>query len=247
MDALEVARAVAGELDKDGALAVVLAGSHARDEASDRSDLDLYAIGAGPGYQLQVQHGMLVSISWRSIKDEQTAFRNPALAGGAVPGWRSAMILLDPQGVAAKLKERARCWTWDEIGDERINAWVVEELTGYAEEVHKLITALEHGNLFMAAVQRSVIALRVPVILATHLRLLYDSENVLWDLVAASAGSDWTEAQATAFGRNGESFRETCIASLNLYAFACDRVAVLFNTRQQEVVSSAITAVESVR
>jgi hypothetical protein len=246
MQPLEIARIVSDEMVEAGAIAVVLAGSYARGEASARSDLDLYAIGTGPGYQLHLHHGTLVSTSWRTLDEEQDAFRNPALAGAAVPGWRTAMILHDPHGVAAILKERAGCWTWDEIGDGCIDAWVAEELTGLAEEVYKLVSMLEAGNLQAAAVQRSVIALRVPMILATHLRILYDTENVLWTLVAERLGPEWARTQATALGVMNRPIQETCHAALMLFAEACHQVGSVFDERQRKVVNAAISVARDV-
>ena len=246
MEPVEIARAVAGTLVDAGALAVVLAGSHARGDASARSDLDLYAIGTGPRYQLQLHHGALVSIAWRTLDEEQDALLNPARAGAAIPGWRSAVILHDPAGIAAKFVERAHSWTWQEVGEERINAWVAEELTGLAEEVYKLVSMLETGNLQAAAVQRSVIALRVPVILATHLRILYDTENVLWTLVAERLGPEWARTQATALGVMNRSIQETCHAALMLFAEACHLVGSVFDERQRKVVNAAISVARDV-
>jgi len=240
-DPLLVAEQVARELAQAGAEAVVLAGSHARGDASPRSDLDLYAIGDGPAYQLRQQNEYLVSVSWRTLEEERRGFHHPGRCGAMVPGWRSAIVLHDPAGIAAELIELAHRWNWQEIGDEHINALVAEELTGLAEEVHKLVAALEQGRLTMAAVQRSVLALRIPVIMATHLRLLYDSENVLWDLVAGGLGPEWARTQSTALGLAERPVQETCHAALMMFEEACRIVSVLFDDRQRAIVDVALT------
>lgn len=242
-----VVAAMTAELGEAGAEAVVLTGSHARGDAGALSDIDLHAIGNGPDYRLEVRDERVVSVSWQTSDEVAGSFLSPSSAGAAVPGWRSAVVLHDPAGIAADLVERARNWTWTDIGDDRLNVWVAEEMTGLAEEVFKLVQLLEQERLLAAAVQRNVLALRVPVVMATHLRLLYDSENVLWDMVAGSMGDGWIDLQAGAFGLSGEPFRETCLAALRLYAAACQRVEALFDPRQHDVVSAANRVLESLR
>ncbi|HEV2745545.1 MAG TPA: hypothetical protein VGV91_20495 [Rubrobacter sp.] len=65
---------------------------------------------------------------------------------------------------------------------------MAEEITSLAEEVHKLVAALRDGHRTVAAVQRSVLALRPAQVLGVHRRILYGSENRLWDLVADAMG-----------------------------------------------------------
>ena len=70
---------------------------------------------------------------------------------------------------------------------------MAEVVTGYAEEVHKLAAALRNGNRPLAAVQRSL--------LAVHRRILYGSENRLWDLASGVMGEEWVAR--TAIRRSG--------------------------------------------
>src|SRR5919106_3156842 len=53
LDLDRVLEPIVRELVAEGAAAVVLAGSHARGEAGELSDVDLYAIGNGPHYTLR--------------------------------------------------------------------------------------------------------------------------------------------------------------------------------------------------
>lgn len=69
----DLARTVATELVAEGARAVALAGSHVRGDATELSDIDLYAIGSGPAYALRVVRGRLIAISWRTEADERRA------------------------------------------------------------------------------------------------------------------------------------------------------------------------------
>jgi hypothetical protein len=238
--ALETAREKATELVANGAEAVVLVGSHARGEASPESDSDLLAIG-GESYDclLEVRNDFLVSVSMQPFAEFRRDLERPARVCSAVPGWREAKILEDPNGVAASLIEEARSWTWEFV-EKKCDEWVAEEIAGNAEEVHKLAASLGSGNLSTAAVQRSLLALHLAPILAVRHRIIYGSENRMWDLVSAAMGEEWSEAQSAAFGMNGEPFEETCLAASKLYRLAADETRELLDERQRKVVAKAV-------
>jgi hypothetical protein len=238
-DAIALAREVAAALIDRRAEAVVLMGSHVRGDALTHSDVDVIAVGQGEAYRLERRGGHLLSISWVSAAAVRKQFRSPREAPGAVPGWRSALVLADPQGVAAGLQREARAWTWAVPGDEACNTYVSEEITGLAEEVHKLVNLRRAGNLTGAAVQRSILSGRMGVVMAIHLRLLFDTENELWNLVDERLGEPWKSTQARAFGLAGESFDETCRAALKLYRLAAAEAFPRLDERQQAVVSYA--------
>ena len=241
---LAVARSACDVARGHGAQAGVLTGSFARGDAHPRSDIDLHFIGDGPAYELSRENELLVSASWSSAADHRASFRDPRRAGAAVPAWRAALILFDPDGIAATLQREAVAWSWDDIGAGALDGWVVEQIAGFAEEVHKLVAAIERGRVTMAAVQRSVLALRLAAVMSVNCRLLYDTENQLWDLVSAALGGSWASAQARALGLRGESFEETCLAALELYCLA-DAACPSSGTRsQRDVISHARTLAE---
>jgi hypothetical protein len=229
-------RELAGRLMTEGARAVVLAGSIVRGEAGPESDIDLYAFGARSGYFLERQHGHLVSITWREPEEERAAFLDPSKAGAVIPAWRGAVILEDPEGLAAALQREAREWSWADIGDEALDRYVAREVTELAEEIHKLVAALRAGRSWTAAVQRNVLALHLAPILSVHLRFLYETENRLWDLVAAEMGPEWQKAQRDAFEA---SLEPSCHAALRLYALAAAAVSTLLEPGQRDVVTYA--------
>lgn len=235
---IRLASRIARELTERGAQAVILSGSHVRGDAHSESDIDLFVVGRGPSYRLERRGRFLVTVSWSTEKQYRAAFSSPASAGGAVPFWRQARILTDPHGLAAALKQEAAVWTWDLI-EKRCDAWVADEITGYAEEVHRLVGRLEFGHPLGASVQRSVLALRLGQILAVHHRILYETENVLWDVVAARMGEEWAGTQEAALGVNDVSFEETCQAALRLYVLAAEAVMHLLDGRQRPVVEHA--------
>jgi len=222
-----------------GAKAAVLVGSHARGDAGPDSDVDVLAVGPRTfSFRLERRGGLLVSISSRPSEAYRREMADPGSVCTAVPGWREAVVLYDPEGIAGALVEEAEAWNWGPL-ERRCNGWVAEEITSLAEEVHKLVAAIRDGHLAVAAVQRSVLTLRPAQVLGVHRRILFGSENRLWDLVADAMGEGWRRTQSTAFGLDGEPFEQTCRAALMLYGLAADETRPLLDERQRRVVRHA--------
>jgi predicted nucleotidyltransferase len=237
---LQVVRAVSERLVNQGAEAVVVFGSQVREDAYKESDIDMHAIGKGATYGLERFRGFLVSISWATIRRHHRAFGDPSEVGGMIPAWRNALVIYDPQKIAEGLKEKARKWQWASLGS-RADEWVAEELTGWAEEVHRLIGNLQLKRRSAAAVQRSVLAIQMAKVLSVHHRILYDSENQLWDLVSARMGKSWVSVQSAALSEGDESFEDSCDAALKLFSLTASEVKHLLDERQFQVVAHACT------
>jgi hypothetical protein len=230
-----LAEKLAASLAEQGALAVAIVGSHARGEAGPDSDLDLAVVGEGPHYRLEAHGGVLVSFGWAPEAEQRRRLYDPAWISTHVPGWREADAVLDPNGVAASIQEEARAWTWDGV-EPACDRWAAEQLTGLAEEVLKLRASPRETS---ASVQRSVLALRLAKIVAVRRRILYDSENRLWDEVSAAMGAEWTAAQRAALGLDGATWESSCHAALHLYALATAELAPTLDRDQQAVVALA--------
>ena len=235
---LKVARKFSGKLLAQGAEGVVLFGSRVRGDAYKESDIDIHAIGRGSRHKLERFQGFLISVSWATGRSYREAFRSPGKVGGVISPWRGAKIIYDPKGIAESLKREAQEWRWELLG-ARADKWVAEELTGWAEEVHKLVGNLELGQRESAAVQRSLLAIHLARILATHHRILYDSENQLWSVVSAKMGSKWAKVQSAALGEDDENFVDTCSAALQLFALAANDVRCVLDDRQFRVIAHA--------
>lgn len=237
-----VAAKVATRLGAHGAHAVALVGSVARGDSHSASDVDLVAIGEGPAYQLEIVDDVLVSISWKTTARVREQFDTPLDAGGAVPSWRGARLLHDPNGVGASLQHAAHAWDWSRISTQ-CDRVVARELTGYAEEVFRLVGLRARGDLVGAAVMRVVLATRLPFLMAVHHRLLYDSENALWPMVSSVMGSDWERDYAIALGveRGAADF-----AALALYRSAASRAERVLGHRERPVVEAAVAMSERV-
>lgn len=247
--AIDVARTLGDELVGQGAKAVWLAGSHARGEAGRHSDIDLGALAAadaGPGYRLERREGYLISTAWTTVEATRASFDDPSVCGAAVPGWRRALVLHDPDGIAAELVAEAHAWDWPRV-DERARSWTAEQVTGYAEELHKVVGALERGDRWAAAMQRSVLSLRLPLLMSVQRRILYDSENDVYRLVAEAMGEPWASTHATALATDGEAGTASTAAALELYMLAAAEVGPGLDARQSEVVAHAVRIGEAAR
>jgi hypothetical protein len=235
---------VATDLMAEGALAVVLIGSVARGDARPTSDIDLVALGGGPADRLLLRDDRQVSVGWRAPDEVRASWHRPADAGAAVPAWRAAVVLADPTGEAERLRAEANVWDWSLI-DQSANRWVAEQVTGYAEEVHRLVGQAADGSQRTAAVMRSLLAVRMAAILAVHHRILYDSENQLWDLVANVEGARWTVAQDRALAVVPVDVLTANRASLDLYAITARRTAHLLDAHQAAVVRLALITAQT--
>ena len=232
---------VTSALRSAGAQAVVLFGSFARGEANPQSDVDVLAIGPSdhPGLY-EWRDNRLVVASWATAGDVRAQFTNPGSVGAIIPGWREARILFDPQGVAAAIQADAHAWTWDRIDAALCSAHIGDQVAGLAEEALKLIAALRAGKHTTAAIQRSVIALRMAGIMALRRRVLYGSENRLWDMLADEMGDPWAAAQTCALGLNGDPFEATCRAALELYALTAAEVFSDLDAEQRRIVAATL-------
>jgi Nucleotidyltransferase domain len=236
---LRVAERLVPALVELGAQAVAVVGSAATGGATDASDLDLAIIGEGPHETLELHDGVIVSLGWASGDEQLSRLYEPAWLGTHVPGWRSALVIHDPNGLAAATKERAVRWQWRDVA-RRCDDWTVDAVTGLAEEAQKLSTSLTHGAVLTAAVQRSILVLRLARPLALHRRILYGSENRLWDLLADELGAEWRSAQSAAFAAGDEGFESSCRAALRLFALAVGEIEPLLDERRRALVEHVI-------
>jgi catechol 2,3-dioxygenase-like lactoylglutathione lyase family enzyme len=244
-DPADAIAAMTRRLVGEGAVAVVLTGSHARSAAGPDSDIDLTAIGEGRAEPaMEVLGGELFSIAWRTAEAEREALRDPERAGAAVPAWRNVRLLHDPDRVAAGLQQEARDFRWSEIA-AACDAWVAEAVTGYAEEVHKLAGAVRRGDRGSQAIQAGILSIHLGPIMAVAERLEYESENVLWHLLDERLGDPWRSTQAAALGLGGESLDRSVAATLELYRLVAERAEPFLNSRQRSVVERSLRLIVS--
>jgi Nucleotidyltransferase domain len=245
---LAVVDALTPRLVRQGARAVVLAGSWARGDAHRHSDIDLWVVGGTrrPRSRSLLRAGSFVTIAWSSEASERAKFRDPRTVGGWVPGWRHARLLYDPQRLAARIRERARAFRWRAL-ERACDRWVAEQIAGWGEEALKLLRARSVGARATAAVQRNLLAGGLGFVLAVHRRIFWESENSFWERIGARAGAAWERAQRTALGLTGAPFDRTCEAALELYVRTAHAVGRALDPEHARLVAHVCEVIEGRR
>jgi hypothetical protein len=203
----EFLSALTAEFTDDQTVGMLLAGSHARGEATAYSDVDLVRFArvqpeteAGR-YLLAYRAEWLVSVSTTTLTTKESELARPETAIWAVPGLRQARILLDREGQIAALLQKAHAFQWAPL-QPAADAYASYELMGLAEEVHKVLGALAYGNEPTAAYGIWGLVLGLPRAVAVQRGLLIPTENAYLRLVPAAIGDDsaWARAFAVAAG-----------------------------------------------
>jgi hypothetical protein len=229
---------LATELNED-ALGVALFGSVATGTDHPHSDIDLIvAVTDDTGVRVRHVEGRMVTLSRKTPAELEAAFTHPWEAGAAVPAWRTGRILTDPHGLMNRLQAQAAAWTWDAIAADA-DRWAAGELVGLAEEIHKIHGMLALGRPRAAAANRALVHLSLAGPLAAANRILYGTENDLWDAVAAAEGPAWARAWDDAAGVTGCDHLTGCRAALQLYRLTADRLAHHLDDADRAVVQTA--------
>ena len=160
-----------------------------------------------------------------------------------VAGWRSAVLLRDPSGVAAELKRLAHDWSWDRVASD-CDAWVSGWVVGMAEDAQQLVSSAHAGDDLSAAAICSYLASRLSRVMALHRRILYASDKALWEAVAAELGPEWRRALRSALGLDRDTPLARATFALRLYELAATEASGLLDERQQAVVSLALSTAE---
>ncbi len=233
-----IASRVAREVDPRGQAAVLLAGSWVRGDAHQGSDIDLWVVGKRGRPRVLERAGRLVCVKFSTVASERAEMRNPGRLDGAVPGWRQARILHDPRGVAARLKAQARRFRWKSVRGAR-DLYVADQLAAWAEEVAKLLRALETGERETASVQRNLLANHMAFLRVLPLERLGDTENGFWERAGRWAGPSFRSLQRAALGTDGASWEESCEAALRLYALTARANLGVLRGEKRRIVAMA--------
>ncbi len=240
------------ELVDDNTLAIGLTGSHARGDAGPHSDVDLWRfVQVLPGdrfaaYQLRVVEGHLVSISVRRLADEAALMRAPLTAIDVVPGFRQMRVLHDPQNALQRVIDEAQCFRWDSLraaaGDQ-----ASYELAGNAEEVGKLISALERGDDDMALFWLHAMVFGLLRATTLALGLLVETENRQVQQLQDAVGVDsaWSQALRAALGIPPAAPSARARAGLRLYRATALLLEAQLRPADRPVVSATLQRIEA--
>ncbi len=195
------------ELVDDNTLAIGLTGSHARGDANAHSDIDLWhfvkELPQDPraAYTLRMDEGWLVSVSLRRLADEAALMHAPRTAIAVLPGFRQMRVLHDPQGELARVTGEARNFPWDSLRAAAADQ-ASYELCGNAEEVGKLLAALEQDDDEMALFWLHAMIFGLLNATTLGLGLPVETENRQVQQLQAAVGVDsaWSRALRAALG-----------------------------------------------
>jgi hypothetical protein len=225
--------ALIARLDPPADVGIAIAGSHARGESNEYSDLDLdIFVNQLPEetYSFRLFNGRLVSQKYILLADEYVSMTRPEKAVWAVPGLRQMQIVQDESGQIAKLKQTALDFNWAVL-QQAADQYAVDDLMKCAEEAHKIISGLkqQHESKVMYASWGMFKELSFSVLIQAG--LLIDSENRAFDIIQKHLGTDhpWTRVFRLSFGMDlGDmhipAYQTRGQAALDLYV----QTAVLF-------------------
>lgn len=186
--------------------AVVLMGSHARDEAGSYSDIDLVRFidrAESSEAESYLYQGHLLVVSPVSPDEVEKWFYDAQRATDTIAGVRSARALLDREDYFAEIQARARAFVWDEAMQQRANRWASEMLVGNAEEARKGLEGLHRNDIGRLLLARFGLTWSMSRVMKVQRGILLVSENDLYDEVgrAMNAYPEWVRLRRAAFGQ----------------------------------------------
>jgi Nucleotidyltransferase domain len=243
------------ELRTPAVVAFALTGSMARGDATRYSDVDLLRFTLTPPeaeyerYTLLMHEEWLVSLSTATIAAKRTELSQPAAALFAVPGLRQMRILDDPLGALAELQRAAQAFSWQQLQADA-DTHVSETVLGVAEEVCKVLGALERHEESAVAYGTLGLVNGLTRAMAIHQRLLITSENTYFAQLQEAMGSasEWTRLFRLAAGLDAGMAGATPVATrasagLTLYFETVAEMRHLLPERHIPVIDAALTAI----
>ena len=200
-------RRLVAEYAAEEIVAVALAGSYARGDATRWSDVDIIRYVATmpetteERYTLVIRDGLLISISTTTIAAKAAEMARPESAIFAVPGLRQARSLHDLTGALAALHQQARDFAWEPLRMAAA-AYASEMVMGLAEEAHKLLGALSRHDKYAMSYTTYGMVLGLTRAVAVGLGVLIESENSYFRQAQEAVGADsaWTRYHRLATG-----------------------------------------------
>ena len=239
------------ELVDDNTLAIGLTGSHARGDANAHSDVDLWHFvkktpeDPRAAYRLRMVEGWLVSVSVRVLAEEAALMRAPQTAIAVVPSFRQMRSLHDPQGELAQVIGEARNFPWDSLRAAASDQ-ASYELCGNAEEVGKLLMALEQGDDEMGLFWLHAMVFGLLNATTLGLGLPVETENAQVQQLQGAVGVDsaWSRALREALGIPPAPAALRLRAGLRLYRGTAALLEEKIRPDDQAVVDATLQRIE---
>jgi len=205
-------------------IGMLLAGSHARGDATPHSDIDLIRFAAvlpeaeADRYTLAYRERRLVSLSTTTVDAKRAELGQPETAIWAVPGLRQARLLLDRDGALAALLGKARAFRWEPLQAEA-DTYASYNVMGLAEEVHKVLGALAKGDEAVALYGTWGLVAGLLRAMIVQSGVLIRTENSYFQQAQEATGLDsaWSRAFRVAVGLETARAVTRAAAALRLY------------------------------
>ena len=220
---------LASRFDSPAVNAIVLMGSHARQDAGPYSDVDLVRFSKEGAPELadtgsHLIDNTLVVVSDVTPAEVETWFTRPEVAVGTIAGVRLARALIDRDDTFASLQKRAHAFTWDATLQQQANQWASAQMVGWIEEVHKGLEGLRRNDVGRLLNSLFGCTFGLSQVIQVQRGLLISGDNAFYAEVAAAIGlaSSWAQLRGLAFGVSEihgrpPSLRERAVAGLRLY------------------------------
>jgi len=244
------------ELDTGGVTAIILRGSYARGDAVPYSDVDLTRLvkelpERTQQKQFTYRHGLLISISTRTIDQYREDFTIPERALFVVPSVREARILLDKEGAFCALQQEAKAWTWEPLQTEA-NYYASNILMAHTEYVHKILRALLLGDVFaLTEITLELLLALTDAVVVQH-GMLVIGGNTYFRQVQAMVGveSTWTNYHRIVAGidtspAQSVSTEEKGVAVLHLYQETVKLLRSFLYPMHREVIEQSVVVIDS--
>lgn len=232
---------------------VGIGGSYSRGEESKYSDVDfdifVSKLPENPYDRstLRYWNGKLVSLKYTLIDDERSALTNPRRAIWAVPGLRGMKIVLDKDGSLTALQQAAHAFDWSSL-QSAADEYAGEEVTGCAEEVHKILNGFTRGHESTVLYATWGLVKSMLEAVAVQRGLMIVSENRYFDLIQDSVGrdSEWARAFRTAWGLdlNASQYQSRGAAALTFYCLTTTMFDELIPEKHRDVVNNTLRLIK---
>lgn len=239
---------------RPGVIGVSMAGSYTRGMQDEYSDIDLELyVDALPEdhYSLQLFDEKLVSVKYLRIADELSSLKIPKRAVWAVSGLRNMHILMDESGELAKLKQAAVDFNWAPL-QPLADAYASEQLSGCAEEAHKLMGGLKTANESKVLYASWGMFKNLSFAALVQAGLMIQSENRAFAILEEHFGKShpaWTRAFRLAFGMDVETnvpaYQTRGKASLALYEETAKLFKDIINDKHREVIENTLQLINN--
>lgn len=245
------------ELKTSSVTGITMAGSFSRGQGGLCSDVDLQLyvkekprelIGS---LALHLWKGFLVSFHYDDLEEQRAQLTRPWDAIWAVPGLRQAMILYDPTGALADLKQAAIQFEWSPL-QPLADHYASSEIAAYAEEVYKILSGLSLKKELKVLYAGMGLVLGMAAIVAVQRGILIETENRYFELIQESIGhhSEWTRLFRLALGADTgpekiPPYRLRGMAALGLYRQTAELMDSILLEEHRDVIINTLKLIET--